>query len=99
MIDPVSKIQAARTAGRVYVDSYQDGDRVAVTGFSGDGDGGCEAETHFPLTDWSEGTRQAANDAIVDITAAAPPSATGSSRRSRRSRRTTGTRPCGRSSS
>lgn len=76
MIQPVSKIQAARTAGRIYVDSYQDGDRVGIVGFSGDDDGGCESETHFELDDWSEATRQAANDVIIDITAAVPGGAT-----------------------
>jgi Mg-chelatase subunit ChlD len=72
MIDPGFKLSAARTAARVFVDSFQEGDKIGVVGFSGDGDTGCEATSHFPLVDWTEDSREAANDEIIAITGAVP---------------------------
>jgi hypothetical protein len=65
---PVAKIQGARAAAMVYVDSFKAGDHFAVTSFVGDGSGGCEPDENLPYSDWTEDTRGDAHDAIGDMT-------------------------------
>lgn len=61
---PASKLQDAKAAGKLYVDSWREGDMIGVTSFE------CVAEpVNLSLRDWSDMSRDDAHDAI-DLIAA-----------------------------
>jgi Mg-chelatase subunit ChlD len=64
MGDPLSKIEGARAAAKLFVDSFRDGDGIGLAGFN------CEVEDPVELTlrPWNDDNRDLALEAIDDLT-------------------------------
>ncbi|MEZ4683007.1 MAG: vWA domain-containing protein [Caldilineaceae bacterium] len=56
-----NKIEAAKNAAVLYVDSYDTGDRIGVTSYND------QPKNEFTLTGWTNTTRQQAQDAIKNL--------------------------------
>ncbi|MCB0189012.1 MAG: VWA domain-containing protein, partial [Caldilineaceae bacterium] len=56
-----NKIEAAKNAAVLYVDSYDTGDRIGVTSYND------QHKNEFTLTGWTNTTRQQAQDAIKNL--------------------------------
>lgn len=56
-----NKIEAAKNAAELYVDSYDTGDRIGVTSYND------QPKNEFSLTGWNNTTRQQAQDAIQNL--------------------------------
>lgn len=72
-----AKMDIAKEAAKVYIDSYSEGDRVGVLGYAAEP----SSPPEYPLTGWTNVTRLEAQEAVQDLAAPAGQTAIGAAMR------------------